>query len=321
MKHSILILTAAVALLSLAGCDEQEQKGTTTNAPQAEEPTAKIRRLTVENAKLKAEVVALRKRVDELSLTPSVLLAHVTEALTEDRSAEARQASKALDTRFAESSQAKAARVAIAKYDAAVKTREAQAMALEARGFYALQAQNAPTADGIRVRVESIKLGGRWTFDAHGDEWQYRDAERGEHYVLLLTTFESTEKNPNLPDVGIYRIDGKKMMRLAQMEYEFRRWSSFGTFIGLYHDFKNDFAYTKAIPFNAAASISDEDAKKLFVVVVTGNLCHERGSKIGQPEVRYSLSYDCASKSELNISDFTKGGYRVLAFFNRPKGS
>lgn len=262
----------------------------------------------------------LRTRVDELSLTPPILLARVTDALTKGRPEDARQASKALDVRFSESPQAKSARAALADYDEAAKARDAQAKALEARGFYGLQVQNTPTIAGITARIESIKLGGRWTFDTHGDEWHYRDAERGERFVLLLTTLSSTAKNPNLPDIGIYRIDGKKMIRLAQMEYNFRRWSSYATFIGLYHDFKNDFAYTKAISFNAAASISDEDAKKPFAVVASGSLCHERGSKIGQPEVQYSLRYDCPSKSELDTNDFTKGGYRVLAFFNRPKG-
>lgn len=324
------VWTAAVLMASLLICACGRQEGpvtaaAVTGATAKPDATASVslaenERLKADNAKLQAEVAILREQIEELSLTPQVLLARVTEALATDKAAEARHASEALDKRFGDSSQAKAARTALARHDAAVAASEVQAKALEARGFYALQPQSAPAVSGVTVRVESLQLGGRWQFDVHGDEWHYRDAERGERFVLLRTTLQSTDKSPDLPDVGVYRIDGKKMTRLAQMRYEFRRWSSYGTFIGLYHDFKNDFAHSPAIPFNAAASISDEDARKPFAVVVTGELCHERGSKIGQPEVVYSPRHNCASKAELDADDFAKGGYRVLAFFNRPKG-
>lgn len=325
------VWTGAVlaASLLLSACGKQDAPVAAAAAtgatakPDATAPatsSAETERLKADNAKLQAEAAVLRKQVEELSLTPQVLLARVTVALAADKAAEARQASEALDKRFAGSEQAKAAKAALSRNEAAVAAREAQAKALEARGFYALQPQSAPTISGVTVRVESLQLGGRWQFDVHGDEWHYRDAERGERFVLLRTTLQSTDKSPDLPDVGVYRIDGKKMTRLAQMRYQFRRWSSYGTFIGLHHDFKNDFSHTPAIPFNAAASISDEDARKPFAVVVTGELCHERGSRIGQPDVVYSPRYSCSSKAELDADDFAKGDYRVLAFFNRPKG-
>ena len=311
MRKATMIGAVTAASLLLIACSKQEAPATSA---------AETERLKADNAKLQAEIDALRKQVEELSLTPQLLLARVNDALAADKAAEARQASEALDKRFADSPQAKAAKAGLTKYEAAAVEREAQAKALEARGFYALQSQSAPTVSGVTVRVESLQLGKRWQFDVHGDEWHYRDAERGERFVLMRTTLQSTDKSPNLPDVGVYRIDGKKMTLLTRMSYEFRRWSSYGTFIGLHHDFKNDFAHTPTVPFNAAASISDDDARKPFAVVVTGELCHERGTQIGQPEIVYRRRYSCSSKTDLEIEDFAKGGYRVLAFFNRPKG-
>lgn len=308
MKKSSIGAVLSASLL-LSACGKQDATS-----------TVETEQLKADNMKLQAEVVALRKQVEELSLTPQLLLARVNEALAADKTAEARQASEALDKRFADSAQAKAAKAALTKYEAAVAEREAQAKALEARGFYALKPQSSPTIGGVTVRVESLQLGKRWQFDAQGDEWYYRDAQRGERFVLMRTTLQSTDKNPDLPDVGVYRIDGKKMTLLAHMRYEFRRWSSYGSFIGLYHDSKNDFAYTPAVPFNPAARISDEDASKPLAVVISGELCHERGSKIGRPEVVYSRRDSCSSKTDLEVDDFAKGGYRVLAFFNRPKG-
>jgi hypothetical protein len=110
------------------------------------------------------------------------------------------------------------------------------------------------------------------------------------------------------------------MRYVAAMRYEFRRWQSFGTFIGLYHDFGNDFAHSAAVPFAAAASIDDDVAKKPFAVVATGEFCHSRQSRIGQPDIQYRLQYDCKRKETLSADDFSTGSYRVLAFFNKPKG-
>ena len=331
LRFDALRLAKSVLVTSLlvSGCSKQEAPidaaravGTASkdNALVVAGSSDETERLRTDNAKLRAEAILLRKLVEELSLTPQVLLARVTEALASDKSTEARQASEALDKRFPNSAQAKAAKDAVAKHEAAAMARELQAKAIEARGFYALQPQPTSTVSGVTVRVESLQVGGRWEFNVHGDEWQYRDVERGQRFVLLRAKLQSTDKSPELPDVAIYRIDGKKMTRLAQLSYEFRRWSSYGTFIGLYHDFSNDFAHTASVPFNAAASINEDDAKKPFAVVTTGQLCHERGSQIGQPEVVYRLRYDCESKTDLVAEDFAKGGYRILAFFNRPKG-
>lgn len=314
--------------LLLGACSKQDEPvnaGEPASAAKAlaSPPTvsaAETERLQADNAKLQSEVLALRKQIEDLSLTPAVLLARVTEALGAERVADARQASGVLEKRFSDSSQAKTARAVLAKFDAAIAAREAQAKALEARGFYALQPQNALTTSGVTLRVESLQLGGRWQFNAYDDQWHYRDAERGERFVLLRTTVQSVDKSPKLPGVAVYRIDGKKMTLLAQMSYEFRQWTSYGTFIGLYHDFKNDFAHTQSVSFNAAATISDEDAKKPIAVVATGQTCHERGSRIGQPEVVYQ-GYGCTPKRELDVEDFSKGGFRVLSYFNRPKGA
>jgi len=110
-------------------------------------------------------------------------------------------------------------------------------------------------------------------------------------------------------------------MQIGIEPYEFRRWSSYGSYIGLYHDFKNDFAHTAAIPFTAAASIDADVAKKPFAVVATGLFCHSRGEQIGQPEVVYRKSPGCGRKDTLSTEDFNTGAYRVLAFFNKPKGA
>jgi len=319
---SIIVITLIV-MGWIAGCSErQPQSGETApTAIGAAATAAELQALKQENQQLKSEVLNLRRQVEDLSQTPQVLLDKVTESVKAEDVAVARETIATLEKRFGNVPQVGVARQLVAKLESSLQEREAQAKRLEAMGFYALKPTAAPNIHGVTVRVESLKFGKRWTFDSYGDSWHYRDAERGTQFLLLNAVIQSVDKNPNLPEIGVYRIDGKKMVRIGFFGYEFRRWSSHGTFIGLYHDFKNDFAHSQSVPFNAAARIDDSDASQPFAVVVTGLLCHERTEKIGQPEIAYRLQSSCDPKNQLSPDDFLQGEYQVIAFFNKPKSN
>jgi len=191
---------------------------------------------------------------------------------------------------------------------------------MEAKGFFALQPQKTTSINGITVQVESVQIGKRWISDAYDSTYHYLDAERGESFVLLRTTIQSKEKEPTLPDFVVYRIDGKKMIQVISMSYAFRRWERHATYIGLYHDTSNDFAYSPSVPFSLAGVITEADANAPLALVSTGELCQTRVTKLRRPEVGYRRAGDCPTKQELTLDDFASGKYRVLAFFNRPRG-
>lgn len=318
---AISIAMAVVLSTGLIGCGKQARPAMPLATAVSASPPLDVAAIKAENDRLKGEVTSLKQQLEEARVTPDVLLSQVSVALAADKLSDAKTASDTLDKRFADSSQAKTAHQQLSKYRTTLSERETQAKLLEARGFYALQTTNAPKIDDVTLKVESLALADQWSFDAHDDGSLYRPAERGERYLVLRTTVHSVDKSPWLPDVVIYKIDGKKMTKLAALDYRFRRWSSYGTFIGLYHDSGNDFATSASVPFNAGAQITTEDGKQPFAVVSTGKLCHRLGSVIGQPSIQYNRHYECASKDQLTLEDFTKDNYRVLAFFNRPKGA
>ncbi|MCO5105316.1 MAG: hypothetical protein M9919_15070 [Burkholderiaceae bacterium] len=317
-KSALLVYFCA---LVSGGCDSKFSQATDTVASQTSVISADLVRVKQENETLRAEVAALNKKLNDALINPPLLLARVTEAIVAEKMASARQASAVLETHFPDSVEARNARAAIAKYDAELVEKKKLQDIIDARGFYALQPQKAPVINGVTVKTESLVFGARWQFNDHDNEWNYRDAERGERFVLLKAFLSSVDKDPKLPDLGLYLIEGKGMTRIGQFQYEFRRWSNYGTYIGLYHDYKNDFSHTQSIPFNAAAAIKNSDSKLPFAVVATGESCHERVTKIGQPEVGYRPAPSCVAKKILNIEDFTRGNYKILAFFNKPKGS
>jgi hypothetical protein len=324
-KHarSIIGLTILIALL-LSACSDggEPAAGSATATPIAPSSVLELQKLTAENTLLRAEVKNLATQVEDLRQTPQVLLQSVQAHVGAGKLPEAQGVLTKLTQRYGEVPQAKEAKALVAKLESDLQERAAMAQRLEAMGFYALKPSTTIKFDSMAIKVDSLKLGTRWDFDDQEMESYYRDAKRGEKFVLLRTTFQSLDKSqdPNLPEVAVYAIEGKTMRRLASMGYEFRRWSSYGTYIGLHHDFKNDFAHTSSIPFNGAASISEEAAKLPFAVVATGHFCHERGEAIGQPDIRYRRSSSCPVKDTLTAEDFNTGGYRVMAFFNKPKG-
>jgi len=71
--------------------------------------------------------------------------------------------------------------------------------------FHELKPSAAVKLNGMSVKTESLKLGRRCAFDDQEMGSFYRDAKRGEQFVLLRTTFRSLVKRlgPNLPDVAV----------------------------------------------------------------------------------------------------------------------
>jgi hypothetical protein len=319
------------ALLLLVACSDHKSAAKSSAPPPATgtpaaavavKPTALEAQLKQENARLLAEVQALKEQVKDLAQTPQVLFDRVQSAVKNEKLSDAHALANKLEQRYGTSAQSKVARANIAQLQAKLKAKEEQAQRLEAMGFYALKPTSAAKIGDFIVKVDSISLGKRWLFDSHGDSYMYRDSRLGQKFVLLKTTLQTTDKNPDpyLPDIAVYRIKGKTMSRLEPMNYEFRKWQSYGTFIGLYHDFKNDFAHSASVAFNAGAGIDEDIAKTPFAVVVTAGLCHERKTRIGQPEIEYRYRYQCDAKKTLTADDFKSTDYQVLSFFNKPKG-
>ena len=319
---------ACLALGALSGCGEsasgplQVQQAPANVSTSTVQPAVgqSLQTLQQENEALKTEIGELKQLVADLRQTPQMLLEKVHKQVKGKDIAGATSALAALEKRYGNVPQLAIAHQAVKGLEVAQKEAQEQARRLDAMGIYALKKKPSPSVGTVVIKVEALRFGNQWTFDSYGDEFFYREPQRGEQFLLMNVVLQSKDKSPQLPDVGVYRIDGKTMKRVSNFNYEFRRWSSHGTYIGLYHDFKNDFAHTSAIPFNAAARLSNEDAKQPLAVVVTGYLCHERGSRIGQPEVEYRRRYDCPAKDDLTPDDVLKGDYHIIEFLNKPRG-
>lgn len=313
-------ITSIFIVFALVGCKPAQKP--IDNTAEINRISAELNKIKVENNSLKAENIKLETIIKELEKTPEKLLNDVKASIAANDLRKAREAVDTMIERFGATPQLKTATSMIDQAVLEAERKSQLAKELDAQGFYAIKPAIAPVVGSTKLKVESLKFGERWAFDYHNQgDYHYRTPEKGSTYLLLNVTVESAEKNPFLPDLAVFVIDGKEMRRVSGFNYKFRRWQSYGSFIGLYHDFKNDFAHVSTVPFNAAASLSKENSKKPFAVVATGKNCHVRESVIGQPNLSITSTPGCASKEVLTVDDFKdKSGFQIISFFNKPKG-
>lgn len=147
--------------------------------------------------------------------------------------------------------------------------------------------------------------------------WHYRDAVRGSDFVLADVTVSSPSHNPMLPAIAVYRLESGSLRHIGQMHYEFYRWRDYGSYLGNYSDYGNDFAHTRAVRFAAGVELPEAalDGAPIFVLASkTG--CHVRTeSRYGSPEVEYQPQ-NCSVPDALDVSN-AQTDFSAVGLLNR----
>lgn len=197
---------------------------------------------------------------------------------------------------------------------------KAEAEKKKTLGFRALESKSTVNVDSsLKYSFSSIQSSNRWIFDSYGDEWHYRDAERGNDLIVAKVSISSEDKNPNLASVGVYIMKNGVLTLDGLMEYEFAKWEDYATYLGNYGDRGNNFAYTKNIRFNLGYQVSEETLKNnsVFVVLYHKDCMMRNEDRFGNPPVEYVPS-GCDLKKTLTVDDFG-AGYTLLKVFNSSK--
>lgn len=191
---------------------------------------------------------------------------------------------------------------------------------IDIKKFKELKEKTSVAFGDITVKVKSIGFSSEWVFDAYGDEWHYRKAERGDKYLVAKFSISSKVKDPLLPAVSVYKVIDGNIELVGQLEYKFSRWKDFGTYLGNYADYGNDFAQTETISFSNGLSIPESDFKGIpIIVVIHHNGCYMRYvERFDTPPVTYSESNSCEVPKFINLSEAGKS-YTVIKVFNRDK--
>lgn len=264
-------------------------------------------------AALEAELVRLRAENEALRLTPVVLLADVSAAIAADDLARAATAQAKLADRFPTAPETAIGAKQVADLEAAGRLKEEEAARLAALGFKALRVNANFEGDGASIVLRSTSVSGQWSFDAYDNEWHYLESERGQKYVTARARVSSQRKNPLLMGLGVYVADGDRLRRIGRFGYRFARWRDYGSYLGNYADYRNDFAHTEHIEFSLGATVNQADIKRPLYIVATKEGCFERSqTQFQQPPVRY-VERRCATLADtLSIADFESGRLGIL---------
>lgn len=267
--------------------------------------------LAIENAALKEQVAKLEQQVAELRNTPSVMLAAVRTAGADISQAET--AAKALKAKFPGSEEAGKADALVAQLRNDLAAREAEAKRVAALGLKSLKVGATLAGDEATISLSGASQTRRWISDAYDSSHHYRDAEKGSAFVVARVKASSENKNPALPGVALYRAEGATLQRVASFSYEFVRWRDYGSYLGNYADYGNDFAHTNVIPLSIGANATLANLARPLFVVGTKDGCHKRSEdRFRQPPVSY-YEAECASlKETLEVSDFSTGRLALL---------
>ncbi|MDA0912248.1 MAG: hypothetical protein O2818_00625 [Bacteroidetes bacterium] len=208
---------------------------------------------------------------------------------------------------YAGTSDAENAIKEIEEIEAIIERNRVEAERKKALGYKILKPNSNPKFDGLSLRIEKVWTGKRWSFDDYGHEYRLRDATRGNVHLLVRVSIESETNNPLLPPFLAYQMIDGELKLLGTLGYEFRRWKDYGSYLGNYADYGNDFSHSKSVSFNLGFEVnsSDIENKDVFVVVKSTGCFKREVNRLGRPEIRYSQG-TCNAKQTLQIEDFDK---------------
>ena len=277
--------------------------------------TKEYKELDKLNSELRNKVVKLNLKIDSLENTPERQYLNAKELLKSGKKTTARNYFSNIVENFEDSEFSKKAKYEIKKIDKAIKEEKRKIELKKTLGFRILKPSSIIKIENLTLKFSSIQFKKSFTFDSYGDRYFYRTAERGSKYITARVSVSSEVKDPKLPHILAYRLKDGKLENLTGlgMEYRFRRWDDYGSYLGNEADYKNDFARTKTIPFSLGYEISESEFKGYPTYIVlhkTPSLSREY-KRFDNPPVKYNPdSY--SFKRTLTVDDFDKDGDYIL---------
>lgn len=260
----------------------------------------------------------LKEQIEELKDTPTNLLVKGQELYANGEMDSSKSVLNRLILKYPSSPEAMDAEKMVRKIENEEREKAEQEARKKALGYKVLKESSSVSFNDLTVNFKSVSFGKRWVHDSYDDSWFYNDAERDEVFVLTKLSITSKSKNPKLPPIGVYCYEDGKLVKLAEMEYKFARWESYGCYLGNYADYGNDFSHTSTVSFSNAATINKlYQDKAIFVVVRKVGTFERVVSRFSTPEVGYTSSGGNMSSS-LTVDDFDLE-YQLVKIFNKNK--
>ncbi len=256
-------------------------------------------------------ITNLRDTITMLSLPASQRLSLINEQVSNGEYGQAKKSINELNRLFPNSKESQQTTVILQRIDNLIAKQKADEERIKALGFKALKPVSTVTIDYNKVSFSAIGVNRSFHFDSYDGGGFHRTADRGNTYVLASMSVTSSSKEPNLPTLAIYSINGDQMNREGIMEVRFAYWQDYGHYLGNYPDYGNDFAKTSTIRFKLGDEVSTELTTKPYAIVLKKtNVLSKKYDRYKNPPVSYSGYIDYPYK--LSLDDFTGDNARYV---------
>lgn len=309
MKQILIFIPALILLLS--SCIG----GTGTNV----DLQPKVDSLTSVVAKQDVAIKQMRDSIEMLKFPAEQRLAKIKQLISSEDFSDAKSAIAQLSSLFpnsAEAAQCPALTESIGKKLAAI---EAEKQRIKALGFKALKPQTKVAVGYNTVTFGSFNVGAKFIHDVYptytGSSWYEHTADRGSKYISCAMDVTSTSKEPDIPTLAFYEIQGDKLIKKGDFWIQMGKWRDYGTYLGNEHDLGNDFSKVSTVKFKLGLELPDASLSKPYIVVLKkANTQSRHYNRYDNPPISYSGS--SGYPNTLNIDDFNNGQYVAVKIAN-----
>lgn len=296
MKNkTILLVTISCLIITGCGVDQSEFDKVKKDRDEFE---ASLKQMEI-------TIQQLHDTISMLSYPANQRITKINNLVSAGNYSEAKQEMEQLAALFPESKEAQSIPSISEKIDNLIAKQKAEEERIKALGFKALKTTTSVTIEENKVSFSNISTSKTFSFDAYGDRWFYRTADRGNVYFTASMQVTSSSKDPNLPTLAVYSIKGDKMEREGIMEIKFARWEDYGSYLGNYHDNGNDFAKTSTINFKLGVELSSTIKDGPYAIILKkSNELTKYYARFDNPPISYigSVAYPYS----LYLDDFTR---------------
>lgn len=262
-------------------------------------------------------ISTLRDSIELLSFPANQRLEKINNLISLGSYQEAKKEIANLNELFPESKEAKATPNLMKRIEQLIEKKRSEEERIKALGFKAIPAKQTVKVDYNTIEFSSISVGNTFTFDSYGDRYFYRTADRGNKYITAAMKITSDSNTPKLPQLAVYAIQGDHMEFIDSFTTRFARWKDYGTYLGNYHDFGNDFAKTSSVRFKIGAEVTEELTKKAFALVLKKeNALTRYEERFDDPPVQYRGSVDYPQRLVLDNFTGENSQYYIIKTFN-----
>lgn len=317
MKKLVSLAVSTFCLL-IIGCSNEEDSlnklqseiDSLTNTVSQQASTISLQQDTI---------LQLRDTISQLQFPANQRLSKIKKLIAEENFAEAKTEIANLQSVFPYSTEAAECPSLIQAINSKIAAIEAEKERIKALGFKALATQSKISIDYNTVTISGISIDKTFVHDVYetytGSQWYYNTADRGDKFITAAMSVMSSSKNPNIPTLAFYNIQGDKLNLKGTFRIEMARWDDYGSYLGNVHDNNNDFSKVSTVKFKLGCELPEEDFTKPYIVVLKKENTQVRNyDRFRNPPIWYSGS--AGYPNTLSIEDFNGGNYVAIRIAN-----